>query len=274
MPGPAKFVTVRGFTGTWNAVARHFGVTSPAFYGRMIRGWTPEQAAGLEPPPAIQHDDANTYSIGDFTGTMCAMSQRFGVHHETIRTRLVRGWTLAQAVGLSEPPVATKADDLVHWKGEWKSLEEWAPIVGLSAKILGERLVGGMHADEALSTPALIPLTNRNPAGENNNMANTLDEIAEATGVTRQAIQQAANRGMGRMQRSLIAAACIDWRGERGEVVTDDEAAEVIACVAADRDLKRMLFKSDLDVAPLCKAIVKMRVVGLSGEASREMLVA
>lgn len=169
---------------------------------------------------------------------------------------------------------AQRRECLVYFKGEYKTMADWARVIGISAKILSERILSGMTSEQAFSLPTQKPHAYREVHGLRNSMAAVYDRIASECGVTRQAIEQTEGRARGRYQRALIADRCIAWRGPAGERLTDDEIAELLACVTAEPDLKRQLFESDLEVGPLCKAMLKMSRGRTNEAASCEMLCA
>ena len=163
----------------------------------------------------------------------------------------------ARANGQRAGSAKRHEDAKAYAHGERLSLVEWGERVGVSAKVLADRIIGGMTSEQAVSMPAQRPA--RGGDREHTDMACELQLIADELGVTRQAIEQAQLRGSGRFQRSFIAAKCIAWRSEFGEELTDDEIADIIVAIADDLGLRRKLFASDFDVGELCNAMLMLR---------------
>lgn len=85
-----------------NAVARRSGVLEQTFYSRLRRGWTPEQAAGLEARPRGPGRFFHIMLADGRPGMPVAIAN--GVERRTFYHRVERGWTPEQAAGLSAPP--------------------------------------------------------------------------------------------------------------------------------------------------------------------------
>lgn len=93
-------VTVRLSDGrpAW-PVAEAVGVSCGMFHRRIRRGWSPEQAAGIAPPP----EGRPVHRLSDGRAAW-AVAQASGLSRACFQNRLRRGWTPDQAAGISPPP--------------------------------------------------------------------------------------------------------------------------------------------------------------------------
>lgn len=113
-PGNCRFVTrsvnrlncratVRLFNGRAALpVAEANGVPRPAFYYRVRNGWTPDQAAGVLPPPASWFRLQRVQLLDGRLARSVARAN--GIADGTFKARLRRGWTPDQAAGIAPPP--------------------------------------------------------------------------------------------------------------------------------------------------------------------------
>lgn len=83
-------------------VARAFGIAPATLYNKLKKGWTYEQAVGLEEyvPPKVIYKDKEYDSEQ-------ALAESFGVVYTTYKSRLSHGWTQDEALGV----VARIAED-------------------------------------------------------------------------------------------------------------------------------------------------------------------
>jgi hypothetical protein len=78
---------------------------------RLGRGWSPEQAVGLAPPPpkpAHYRSKPLTVQAGTHTRRFASIKEAaaaYGIHHAAVRSRLALGWTKEQALGIASPPL-------------------------------------------------------------------------------------------------------------------------------------------------------------------------
>lgn len=75
-------------------VARAFGIAPATLYSKLKKGWTYEQAVGLEEyvPPKVIYKDKEYDSEQ-------ALAEAFGVVYTTYKSRLSHGWTQDEALG-------------------------------------------------------------------------------------------------------------------------------------------------------------------------------
>jgi hypothetical protein len=111
--------------GSVRQAAKHFGIDEGAFKRRLELNWTPEQAAGVEPPPKRM---ANNSKAVDFLGTKypsaAAMNAAFGLPRNVIERRIARGWTEREAAGLDPKPHRHRNIDRSPRKTNLASFEE------------------------------------------------------------------------------------------------------------------------------------------------------
>lgn len=134
------------------AAAEHYGIDPYNFNQRIKKlGWTPEQAAGLDPDKA--------YGIGiELSGMKYAsVSQActaLGKKYKTIIARMnCYGWTIEQAFDLQAPPKPKKSSNSVRITssiGEFESIGDAAKVVGVKQATISNRLRLGWSHDEAL----------------------------------------------------------------------------------------------------------------------------
>lgn len=99
-----KPITVAGVTFETNAAAaRFYGLTVNAWFMRLHSGYTPEQAAGLEPKPKKKHHSAKKVMVfGEIYPSLdeaCRqLSKKNGLNFNTVKGRLQRGWSIEDAV--------------------------------------------------------------------------------------------------------------------------------------------------------------------------------
>ena len=85
--------------------AQHYGVAESAFKRRLELNWSPEQAAGLEPPPKKPSNYAKPVNfLGVEYPSATAMNAAFGLRKNVIERRISRGWTEREAAGLDPKP--------------------------------------------------------------------------------------------------------------------------------------------------------------------------
>jgi hypothetical protein len=134
------------------AAAEHYGVDPYNFNQRIKKlGWTPEQAAGLDPE--------KQYGIGIEVGGQqySSISQActvLGKNYKKVHARLNNhGWTLEQAFDLKPAPKPKKSSNsirIVSSIGEFESVGDASKVVGVKHATITSRLRKGWTHDEAL----------------------------------------------------------------------------------------------------------------------------
>lgn len=134
------------------AAAEQYGVDVYNFNQRIKKlGWTPEQAAGLDP--------GKVYGIGiELNGVMYKSvrqaCEKLGRNYKTTIARInTHGWTVEQAFDLQAPPMPKKSSNskrIVSSIGEFESIGDAAKLVGIKRATIANRLRTGWTHDEAL----------------------------------------------------------------------------------------------------------------------------
>lgn len=93
-----------GFGGETKSIAtwaRERGMSPPTLLMRLRNGWPVERA--LTEPVRAKGEPrrAHVYELAGEMLTAKQLAERFGMNASTLKTRLLRGWSLERAVGLS-----------------------------------------------------------------------------------------------------------------------------------------------------------------------------
>ncbi len=103
---PRKSVVIEGkeFVSLSQA-ADAYGIKVGTLSYRIRKGWTPDQAVGIDPPP----DNNPLHNVVEFDGYKFSSLQKasdfFGVNVNSVRYRMKAGWTFRQCFELDPPPV-------------------------------------------------------------------------------------------------------------------------------------------------------------------------
>jgi hypothetical protein len=96
--GPVELIIAGTPFKSMEAAAKHFNISGTAFKARLRSGWTPEQAAGLEP-----RNPDRVFAVADLKfPSLSGAATYYGLDPETVRKRIYAGWTPEQAVGLEK----------------------------------------------------------------------------------------------------------------------------------------------------------------------------
>lgn len=133
--------------------ARHFGIKESVFTSRLLRGWTLEQAAGLNLPPKAPVKAGKVIAIGDSEyPSEAAFARAFGKDYTVVRSRLSYGWTPEQAVDLKPPPAPSgekNGSSIVVGGTMYLSRAKAARAHGLDPRKVHKRIKAGWSMDEA-----------------------------------------------------------------------------------------------------------------------------
>lgn len=143
--GTPKGVTVGDVVfGSYGAAAQYFGIDPSVFNLRMGRlGWTPEQAAEIEPRAKYAHRRVVVSGIA--FRSLKAAAEHFGVSYQLAHDRLTsKGWTLEQALEVVKPPdtVKYRGVSVVAFGHSFPSLDECARHFGIKPASLRRRVSG------------------------------------------------------------------------------------------------------------------------------------
>ena len=133
-----------------SAAARHFGIDIAIFTVRLHRGWSPEQAAGLEAyVPGERSGDWIMVEGKSFQSHIQA-AKFYAISYRTFKSRLDRGWTPEQAAGI-ERHVTSKVikEPIIIENVEYKSISAAARRYGISRQTFHLRMKNGKSAEEA-----------------------------------------------------------------------------------------------------------------------------
>jgi hypothetical protein len=147
-------ISVRGIRFKSKAVAAlHHGVAPASFYARVRKGWTPEQAAGLDAPPDVPEKEGTHILLGGRVfASIPAFARAYGKSFTVVKSRLILGWSPAQAVDLAPPPPPSgeKNGEPFTLKGvTYSSRAKAAKAHGLDPRKVHKRLKAGWTAEEA-----------------------------------------------------------------------------------------------------------------------------
>jgi len=82
--------------------AKAHGLSVKKVMARLNLGWTKKQAYGLCSPTKLS---AGSIAVeGKEYPTQKEASKAYGLNHQTVSTRISRGWTKRQAYGIDSPP--------------------------------------------------------------------------------------------------------------------------------------------------------------------------
>lgn len=148
---------------TINSAAEFHGIGSTCFRGRLERGWTPEQAAGIDVPPenyGLQKTFVPITIDGvDFRSKSDA-ARHFGVNMITLNQRLKKGWTPEQAAGLEPAPYKKYAHPFMRkivirgreFDSQRQAIQHYSKKLGVKARTLKARFDRGWSWDDVLSS--------------------------------------------------------------------------------------------------------------------------
>ncbi|MBR7977699.1 tyrosine-type recombinase/integrase [Burkholderia cenocepacia] len=115
---PNKFelapLVIDGKTYSANEATKHFGVSYKRISERMRTGWTAAQAVGVEPCPTF--DKVENFEVeGVVYESLRAAGTRYGVSHRVISSRLRKGCSPEQSVGITPIYVPHKDERALLW---------------------------------------------------------------------------------------------------------------------------------------------------------------
>jgi hypothetical protein len=83
------------------AAAAHFRVDGGIAAARLKRGWSVEQALGVEPPPMRKKVGERIVVRGVEYRSLADAGRAYGLDHQIIWSRLKKGWSIDEAFGLT-----------------------------------------------------------------------------------------------------------------------------------------------------------------------------
>lgn len=107
-------LVIGGKTYSAKEAAEHFGVSYKRISERMRTGWSAAQAVGVEPPPKF--DKIENFEVeGVKYDSVSAAAERYGVSHHMIFSRLRKGYSPEQSVGVSPLFVPRQDERALLW---------------------------------------------------------------------------------------------------------------------------------------------------------------
>lgn len=156
----SKSVTIDGVEyGSISEAARSFGIEPSLLGARLRKGYTPEQAAGLVPPPEKSTPyNAESLVVGDREfQSLTAAAKAFDIPPQQIHKRIKQlGWTVEEAFELVDRKgvPSNHAKKVVVDGVTYNSIRDASAAYGLSQSTVNRRVKGGMSLEDALKTPS------------------------------------------------------------------------------------------------------------------------
>jgi hypothetical protein len=154
-----KTVTLNGTTESLAATAKRYGLPRHTLINRLNYGWTLEQAVGLEHRPVQQ---GKTIEVnGQVFDSAKELAEAYDISATTLRSRLSKGLTPRQAVGLDYIDVGEKQYN-PGWRVSvcgvsYATLADAARKLNVSYKTIVARMKRGWTIDEAFDATTRTP---------------------------------------------------------------------------------------------------------------------
>lgn len=146
-----------------NAAATHYGIDAGLFNIRLKKlGWTPEQAAELQPPP--KKPRRRIAINGESFPNLAAAARARGLDYGTVHARLTaHGWTIGQALGLEPPPSTVRSAGVRIEVGgkSYPSMNAAARAFKINPESLRRRIQAGMATEDAIRDAVQVMATIR-----------------------------------------------------------------------------------------------------------------
>lgn len=130
---------------TWAAIT---GISVQTLSLRMHSGWPVKDTLTVK----VHKQEATRYEVRGKAKTITEWAKELGVAPSLIRARLARGWSVERAVFL---PMMKKGKipKVFEYKGESRTIAEWAKQYGIQESVVRGRLSRGWAMKKALETP-------------------------------------------------------------------------------------------------------------------------
>lgn len=146
-----RLLTYQGQTLCIAEWAERTGLSRPTIEGRLLNGWSVEDTLSF--PPITRR---TSVTFEGYTTTVCQWEVRLGTFKGALRKRLLKGLTMAAAVhDIREN--SYQLNSLIEYKGESRTLTQWAEIAGISYDGLRQRISKGWPLAKALTVPVTTP---------------------------------------------------------------------------------------------------------------------
>ena len=148
-------VTVDDIDYTYRQANAHFKVQLETLRDRAERGLTPRQIVGLDVDERPHNSQPVSVEGRDFVSTHAAATH-YGVSPKTVSSRQKRGWTLAQALGVDNPPASAnvrKGTQITVAEIVYASHYQAAKAHGVKLTTFNNRLARGLTPELAAGLP-------------------------------------------------------------------------------------------------------------------------
>jgi hypothetical protein len=133
-----------------SAAARHFGIDVAIFTIRLHRGWSPEEAAGLEEYVPGERSGDSIMIEGQHFQSHIQAAKHYNISYRTFKSRLDRGWTPEQAADLDRHVTSKVIKEPLIIEGvEYKSISAAAKFYKISRQTFHLRMKNGQSGEEA-----------------------------------------------------------------------------------------------------------------------------
>lgn len=141
------------------AAAKQYGVDPSLVRARILKGWTVDQAFGLEPPvPKSASVNGDEIMLaGKLFPSRAAAAKSLGLDPRIVHKRLKHyGWTLNQAFEIDPPPVrrSNHAKAITVQGKTYAAVIDACNTFGISFSTVHVRVASGMTLEEALTKPS------------------------------------------------------------------------------------------------------------------------
>lgn len=129
---------------SYEAAANYYGVKYRTFSNRLNKGWTKEQAAGIEPRTRSKFIDDKITIEGVSYPSISAAAKKYGISKQLFHLRLKQGLSLEECAGIQNPKGLTIEGKF------FKNKSEAAEYYGIKPNTFTVRLRRGYTIEEAL----------------------------------------------------------------------------------------------------------------------------
>ncbi len=129
-------------------LARAYGTNIKTFSYRLKKGWTIDEALGVV---KRQHGNGKLIRYdGKEYLSKSELARVYGINITTFSSRLKKGWTIDEALGVVENPQHGRSIPIRYGGKEYVSRAELARVYGINIMTFSYRLKKGWTMDEAL----------------------------------------------------------------------------------------------------------------------------
>jgi len=210
-------IEIDGHTYRIADAARAFRTAHGLITQKLIRGWTPRQAVGIDPAPSPSSLEWTLEGV--HYHTVHQVAEAFGLSENFIKYRIRRGWSPEQIVGIATKPrknvsnVAGRPRECTVEGRKFKSLKDVSEHYGVRYSRLKVRLSCGWTLREALG------LDQREAPGTKVTVEGveykSLAEVSRAYGLSTNAVRIRLRKGLSPEQAVGLLPIHVPKRDER-----------------------------------------------------------